>query len=272
MQSAFVNFNSSRIHYSYAGKGSRMLLCFHGYGETEESFHFLQPYLEHDYQIIAIDLPYHGKTKWKEGLKCSVTDLTAIINTIRIERSITSSSFTVMGFSLGGRLALSLLQETPDSIEKAVLLAPDGFTVNFWYWLATQTRVGNRLFKFTMRHVSWFKLLLKTGNTLKMVNPSVYKFTKHFIDDKQVRNDLYVRWTCMRKFRPELRIVKTMIVRYHMPVTLVYGEYDKIIRYEHGERFRSGIEPFCTVQVIASGHQVLHQKNAEVIVNALAIH
>lgn len=269
MQSAFITFNSSRIHYSYAGHGSKMLLCLHGYGESEENFHFLELYLEKDYQLVAIDLPFHGKTKWKEGLQCTVSDLITIINTIRIERSITASSYTLIGFSMGGRLALSLLQETPDSIEKVVLLAPDGLSVNFWYWLSTQTLIGNRLFRLTMRHAGWFKMLLNIGNTLKMVNPSVYKFTKHYIDDKQVRSDLYARWTCMRKFKPELTIVKTMIVRYHIPVTLIYGEYDKIIRYEHGEKFRYGIEPFCTLQVIASGHQVLHEKNVAAIASAL---
>jgi len=92
---------------------------------------------------------------------------------------------------------------------------------------------------------------------------------KAYINDKMVRLELYERWTCMRKIRPDLLAVKRIVSQYKIPVYLIYGNYDRIIRHERGEKFRRGIESFCTLQVIQSGHQLLKEKNAGLIIGLL---
>ena len=70
----------------------------------------------------------------------------------------------VLGFSLGGRIALSLYQAQPENVEKLILLAPDGLIVNFWYWFSTQTWIGNNIFSFSMKYPGWFFAFLKMVN------------------------------------------------------------------------------------------------------------
>src|SRR5438477_13115821 len=91
-----------------------------------------------------------------------------------------NDKITLMGFSLGGRMALALYEKMSPSVERLVLLAPDGLKVNFWYWLSTQTWIGNRLFLFTMNHPSWFFSFLKGLNKLKLVNVSIFKFVNYY--------------------------------------------------------------------------------------------
>ena len=271
MQTAFINYHSSQIHYSYSGSGEKLLLCLHGYGESEMSFRFLVKHLPANYRLLAIDLPFHGQTQWNEGFHFSTDDLLSIINSICLQHWGSTGQLTLAGFSMGGRVALGILEKIPAQTDKVLLLAPDGLTVNFWYRLATRTVIGNRLFHFTMQHPQWFLLLLKAGNTVGLINQSIYKFTRYYIHDKTVREELYNRWTCMRDVRPHLPAIKKSITRHGISVRLLYGKYDRIIRYERGEKFCGGIESFCTLRVIPTGHQVLQEKNAGVIIELLQL-
>ena len=273
MESFRFIFRNSTIGYCRFGSGPRPAFCFHGFGEDAASFNFLAKYAGNQYTFYSIDLPFHGETDWKEDLSFRDKDLLQIIEEIlKLENQQpvpSNQKLSLIGFSLGGRIALSLFQLIPGKIERLVLLAPDGLKINFWYWLATQTWAGNKFFHFTMKHPGWFFGFLKMMNKLKLVNSSVFKFVNFYIGDAEVRRLLYDRWTCMRKFRPEVNHIKYLIRRENCKVRLIYGEHDRIILSSVGERFRKGIEEQCLVSVIHSGHQVLHEKHIEEILPAL---
>ncbi|MBL7749136.1 MAG: alpha/beta hydrolase [Chitinophagaceae bacterium] len=266
-------YKSSRISYLRFGSGLKPVICFHGYGETAISFTFLDKYAGDRFTFFSIDLPFHGETNWQEGLTFSPEELTLMIRGILSENYqvpfLSISSFSLMGFSLGGRAALSLLQQLPASVDRLILLAPDGLKVNFWYWLATQSRIGNKFFSFTMKKPAWFFGLLKLLNKLNLVNTSIFKFVKYYIGDAEVRRLLYTRWTALRKLKPDLPDIKEKIRQYNIPVRLVYGKHDRIILPSVGEKFKQGIEKQCSLSIIHSGHQVLHEKHVEEILPAL---
>src|ERR1700754_5144428 len=100
MQSAFINFKQSRVHYSYFGGGSTVLLCLHGYGESEQSFHFLEKYLPTQFSIVAIDFPFHGKTEWKEAEPITTEDLVIMLEKISDVHQLNFTSFQLLGFSM----------------------------------------------------------------------------------------------------------------------------------------------------------------------------
>ena len=271
MYSFLLSYKSSQIGYHKFGTGPKTAFCFHGYGEQSSSFFFLEEYAGKEYTFFAVDLPFHGTTRWNEGLAFTVIDLTNIIHLVLEEYGFQkyAHNITLISFSLGGRIALSFFQSNPDKVEKIVLLAPDGLKMNFWYWLATQNLVGNRLFAFTMKHPGWFFGFLNILNKLKLVNASIYKFINYYIYDPQVRNDLYKRWTSLRKLKPNIPKIKTLIKQKKIPVRLLYGKHDRIILPERGKKFCKDIEEFCAISVIASGHQVLHEKHIHEILSAL---
>src|SRR5690606_35857699 len=133
-----------------------LVLCFHGYGETGKAFSFLEKAAADRYSFIALDLPYHGETEWREGLEFTTNDLLTIIQLIKKETGRADDHAILLGFSLGGRLALQLYEISPQTVNRIALLAPDGLKVNPWYWFATQTILGNRLFALTMQKPGWF--------------------------------------------------------------------------------------------------------------------
>ena len=108
-------------------------------------------------------------------------------------------------------------------------------------------------------------------NQTKWINQSIYKFVHFYIDDENVRRQLYQRWTGLRKIKPNLSKIKEKIREQKTPVRLIYGKYDRIILPVRGEKFCKGIEPYCNLKIIRSGHQVLHEKYAEEIMLAIIL-
>ncbi len=270
MEPQFINYKNSRIGWYCFGRGSKPVICFHGYGENAKAFSFLEKQAGNDFSFYAIDLPFHGKTEWNEGLNFQWEDLREIISEIaKDKKQISNNKITLLGFSLGGRIALSLYQAIPTQIEKVVLLAPDGLKVNFWYWLSTQTWIGNKLFYATMKNPGWFFSFLKLLNKTGIVNASIFRFVKYYIDNTEVRHELYNRWTSLRKLKPDSSIIKSFIKQHKTAFRFVYGKHDRIILSKIGEKFQQGIEDYCTVTVIESGHQVLHEKYTADIVAQL---
>jgi pimeloyl-ACP methyl ester carboxylesterase len=292
MQTGFFPLKNSRIHYHRWGMGPRLVFAFHGYGESSASFTFLGEAIGEDFTLVAIDLPFHGQTEWNDGLFFDPADLLFLLRAIeaalssphpvlpgaspsprpdiRVPAAPYLSGWWLLGYSMGGRIALQLLQDNPQLIDKLVLLAPDGLKLNRWYWLATQTRFGNSLFRATMRQPGWFFLLLRSGHVLSLVNPSIYKFTVQYIHDDRVRQELYTRWTTMRGFRPRLAAIAAIIRERQLPVRLVYGSYDRIIRRESAEKFRKrGIDATCHLTLLPAGHQLLQPQYLGILLSEL---
>jgi pimeloyl-ACP methyl ester carboxylesterase len=268
-QPQLLLYKNSEIIYSVFGRGTKPVLCFHGYGENSNSFSFLENYAGEKFCFIAIDLPYHGKTNWREQ-DFTPGDLLTIANQVLAGCGFSvNTKCILMGFSLGGRMALTVYQSLPSSFERLVLLAPDGMKVNFWYWLSTQTGLGRSLFSFTMKNPGWFFGFLKTLNALGLVNRSIFKFVNYYIGDAKVRQELYDRWTILRKIKPDLKAIKQLIKQNNTQARLIYGKHDRIILPNAGQRFCNGIESNCRISIIHSGHQVLHENHVAEILPSL---
>lgn len=270
-----LTYKNSQISYYRFGSGPGLALCFHGYGEDGSMYQFFEKYAGDRFTLYAIDLPFHGNTTWKEGLNFTHTDLQQIIHDILLENDVifnkegSAPKLSLIGFSLGGRIALSLYQAWPGIIEKLVLLAPDGLKVNFWYRLATRTWAGKKLFALTMKYPGWFFGLLRLLNKLKLVNSSIFKFVSYYIGNTTARRQLYERWITLRRLKPKRKHIKAFIRQNKTPVELIYGQHDRIILPIRGEKFREGIEEYCKLSVINSGHNVLNEKHAERLTEAL---
>lgn len=265
MEKAFITYKQSTLAYYKYGQGKKWLFCFHGYGETGETFAFLEPHLGADYTLLALDLPFHGATEWNEGLLFTSSDLWSIIN--QITESL-HQHISLTGYSMGGRVALKLLSDNINRIDKVALIAPDGLHGNIWHWLATQTLLGNQLFGFTMKHPNWFFKLMQLSSTLKLINKSIFNFAHYYLDDSNQRMDLYSRWTTMRKFKLNLYLLRKNIHNNRKKVVLFFGKHDRIILTSKGKKFQRGLQDFIVINELEAGHQLLKEKYAAEIAAA----
>lgn len=264
MQQLSLAYKSSIINYYVFGNGTKTLFCLHGYGEEGTSFEFLEKHLDKIYTLYAIDFPIHGKTVWKEKQPFAANDLFAIMQTIHPHQN---KKFSLLAYSMGGRAALDLLENFSDNVERVVLVAPDGLFLNIWYWITTQTSLGNKAFDYTMDKPGWFFSLVNISGKLRIINKSIIKFVYHYLDDREQRLLLYKRWTCMRKVKPNLLIIKKICAEKNIHLNFLFGKYDRIILSKRAAIFQNAKN--ITITIIESGHQLLKEKHAKHIVALL---
>lgn len=265
METYFIPYRNSSIHYYRFGQGPRWLFCFHGYGEDGASFELLKPLLGDAYTVIAIDSPFHGRTDWQDGLLFDTSDLIAILNLIRPP----AEPISLLGYSMGGRVALQLIESMTHEVKKVVLVAPDGLHKNKWQWLSTRTSIGKRLFAYTMRTPYLMFGLMGLAGKLGLYNKSLLKFVHYYLDDAEQRSLLYHRWTTMRKFRPHLGLLKQIIIKNKIPVRMLFGRFDRVILAKYAFHFSKEAESYIQVTEIEAGHQLLREKYAPLIAELL---
>lgn len=259
MQSHYITYKNSTIHYAQFGTGPKLLFCFHGYGRESYTFSILEKKLGRLYTIIAIDIPYHGLTKWQEELSFKPENLVQFLLQIRSKLQKENIRFSILGFSMGGRIALYLTQLLADKVEKLILLAPDGLQFNLLRFVASETWLGNKIFNYTIYHPKWLFSLIDKAEKRKIIHSNVADFALYFINDEKNRTLLYQRLISIKDFKASIGRLKRLIRKYKIPVRMMFGRYDKIIPYAGGEKFKEGIEEFVSMKIVDSGHHLLSE-------------
>lgn len=256
MPGHFIKHNNSTLHYRVFGNGPKLLFCFHGYGRDSYTFEFLSKQLGGRYKLVALDAPHHGHTQWDDP-EFHPKDLVTLVDKIRALLQVANEKISLLGFSMGGRIALHLLQIIPSQIERIVLLAPDGLRTRSWLWLTTHTWAGSRLFDYTVHHPNWFLRLTRFLQRRGTITKNVSNFVHYYLEDQEERMRLYGRWIIMKKFKPHSSSLKKIIAKHNIKVRMLFGSYDRIIHYASGQQFLKRIEEYATVRIVEAGHDLL---------------
>ena len=256
-----LTYKNSTIHYQCFGAGAPVV-CLHGFGLDSSYFSHLSNFIP-NHCFIAFDLPFHGSTDWNDGKYCNPEQLRDIILNCP---EIGTKPFILLGYSIGGRLALTILPYFAERIIRLILLAPDGFYVHPAYWFATHTKFGNNMLKRVTSNPKRFLELLNFTQSKSLLPKSSLKFTKSVLENNNLRQTLYNAWTGFSQFKPDIKKLIQLINANQLPVMLVYGKFDSTIKMAPGRVFHQKV-PSSTLLVLETGHQLLHVKNASYLVD-----
>ena len=254
-QSGYISLENGSLHYLKMGEGKRVLLAFHGYANNADLFYPFEKYLESDFSIISIDLPHHGESKWKDGLLLQKNDLIRIVQWAMSEYKV--EKISLIGYSLGGRVCLTITELLPEKIDSVVLIASDGLVFNPLYYFVTKTFIGKKLFRRFLSKPKVYLDFFKWLNKKNLINRSKYKFAKYYLGSDADREFLLKVWPDMSLIVPDRRKLKKRIRQHHIPVFIFMGSYDKIIPLPNAYRFKKGLE---SVQLLTleKGHRVFY--------------
>ena len=114
------------VHVRDTGPRDAPALVFlHGFGSSLHTWESWAGPLSHDYRVIRLDLPGFGLTgpdptaDYSDSRGLQV--LAAVLDGLGLARA------TLIGNSLGGKLAWMFAARYPERVEKLVLISPDGF-------------------------------------------------------------------------------------------------------------------------------------------------
>ena len=121
-----VQVDGLTIHYQDTGpRDAPVLVLLHGFGSSLQTWDVWAAKLELNYRVIRLDLPGFGLTgpsplhDYSEAN--DLATLTHFVDKLGV------SSFSVIGHSMGGKMAWGLAAAKPDRVKALVLMAPDGF-------------------------------------------------------------------------------------------------------------------------------------------------
>jgi len=255
----YITSGEEQLHYLQWGTGPRLLLAFHGYETDAWIFQDFVPHLVAEYTIIAIDLPHHGHTKWPGQKAWQTADLLATVRELMKLHHVEKVS--LLGYSIGGRVCLSVLEGMPVSIDKVLLMATDGLAINFYFNFFTRTILGRKMFSHMLGKPDGYLALVDWMKKNKLVHESRHKFVMHFLQNEQKRKILLNAWPAMRDLMPEPNLVRKLIKKHHIPVSIFMGEYDKVMPPALAHRFAEGLDT-VQVHVLNKGHHIFDHENA----------
>lgn len=243
MPSKFFHFNNSVLHYTTLGNGPKNLLMFHGFGQDNSSFRALSGVLSNEYTAYVFDLYFHGQSTWGHGEKPVEkahwkSTLNEFLKSNQIE------TFSVAGFSLGGKFALATVEAFPERTKGIILLAPDGIKTSFWYSLATYPLLFRKIFRSMIDHPDRFYAVLKMLHAWNLVDKGVLKFAEFQMNSEEKRKRVYYSWVVFRRLRFNLDEVASLINKHKIQITIIVGQFDKVIQPKNMERFLSRLHHY----------------------------
>jgi pimeloyl-ACP methyl ester carboxylesterase len=261
----FKNKQSS-VHAIRFGVGAKLLICFHGFGQDADAFTVLDPALSKRYKIVSIDLPFHGDTEWKRGEIFLKTDLKELL--IQILELENKQRFSLMGYSLGGKIVLTAVTLFASAIDEIFLIAPDGVKISGWYKFAVYNRWGQRSFSRFVKKPELLFSVARILNRFKLVGDSSFKFLQVQTDTETKRQKVYDVWLTLRDFQFSLHEVKESLNQYEIKSFLFIGKYDRLITTTMAKTFFTGLN-HCKPLLLESGHNLMSPWLNKTITQAL---
>lgn len=116
-----MNIENYQFHYSFTGNSNKPLIVFlHGFMGNIHEFDEAISLLYDEFYYLTIDLPGHGKTQVLGSDECYTMANTAQALINLLDQLKISQCFLV-GYSMGGRLALYLTLHFPERFPQVVL-------------------------------------------------------------------------------------------------------------------------------------------------------
>lgn len=243
--------NNAEISYYVSGKGEEILLAFHGYGQSAMVYSNLASALP-QYTIYSFDLFFHGISEWKSQNNILTPEVWRQLLQLFLQKE-QINDFSLLGFSLGGKVVMATYILYAPKVKNLYLLAPDGVTLSSWYILATQLQIGRKFFHFLIKNADFSAKMIDVLQYARLIHRKIGRFVKREMATEAQRNRVYNTWLLYRGLNTNLQSIIQCLTQGKQPVEIYIGKYDQVIHKKHVlPLFQEGIH--YSYEVLPSGH------------------
>jgi pimeloyl-ACP methyl ester carboxylesterase len=238
-----------RLHVRDSGsKDLPVVIMLHGFGS---SLHTWEPWaraLQDDYRIIRFDLPGSGLSEPDPG--GDYTDartmqvLTALMNRLGVARA------SLVGNSIGGRIAWTFAALNSERVAKLVLISPDGFeSPGFAYGRTPKVPVLVKLMQYVLpKPLLRMNLEAAYGDPASLTDATLDRYYELMLAPG-VRGAMIARLEQSVREDPE-----PLLRRIRAPVLLVWGEKDAMIPFSNAADYARVLPESCLASFPTLGH------------------
>jgi pimeloyl-ACP methyl ester carboxylesterase len=224
------------------------LILLHGFGS---SLHTWEPWaraLDRTYRVIRFDFPGSGlSAPDPTGSYADVRSmqlLAALMDTLRVTRA------TVIGNSMGGRIAWSFAARYPERVDKLVLISPDGFaSPGFEYGTPAEVPLALPLMRYAMP-TSMFRMSLEPAYAdQRALTDSLATRYYDLMLAPGARDAMLqrLRQTILTDPVPRLRQIQA-------PTLLLWGQQDAMIPFSNAADYMKALPHATLVPLPNVGH------------------
>lgn len=270
LHSEFVQLGRLRAHHTHGGHGAPVVFI-HGLGSSG----YMEWRLNLEefagrHRVFAPDLPGYGRTD-KPRVRYTIPYFARFIQRYMEDRRIRSA--TVVGASLGGRVALEVALQSPALVRKLVLVntlglgRPQVRMTQFAYGLVTLPRVGEAAMRFAGDALRWAspRLVRRVAGRYAGVSSDLDRaMDDEYLEDLREMyavegfRDAYLS-TLRSLIHPRALLgghhdVSERLNELKIPVQLIWGADDPLFPVAHAERAVTLIERSRLAVIQGAGH------------------
>ena len=247
--SAFPEVAGLRLHVRDTGpRDAHSVIMLHGLGS---SLHTWEPWAEalsDRYRVIRYDLPGFGLTGADPTGDYSDARAEAVLAALMDRLGVRKAS--LIGNSMGGKLAWQFAADHPDRVDKLVLISPDGFaSPGFEYGKEPKIPAVARVLPYTLpTFLLRMNLAPAYGDPTRLTEDTVRRY-RDLMLAPGVRQALLDRTAQVRLQPPE-----PMLRRIQAPTLLVWGEKDALIPFSNAQGYQNAMPHARLVSFPGLGH------------------
>ena len=247
--SRFVEAARVRLHVRDTGrKDAPAVLLLHGFGASLHTWEDWARLLEADFRVVRLDLPGFGLTgpaptgDYTDARTAQV--LAALLDRLGIARA------SLVGSSMGGRIAWFFAAEEPERVDRLVLMAPDGFAgPGREYGKKPRVPFVARLLPFVLPDRLLRPMLARAYGDPGTLTEGVYARYRAMLLAPGVRRAILARVGQGVLADPE-----PILRRIRAPTLLVWGEKDALVPFGNAADYARVLPDSATVSFPDLGH------------------
>lgn len=242
------------------------ILAFHGFGRFAEDFEVFTRLLKPGQAIFSFHLFQHGNSVFPperialESLKIEEHRMIiqAICDYLKID------TFHLLGYSLGGKVALKTIELYPEKVRGLLLVAPDGIKINYFYKFVSGTRMGRYIYGGLVNNPKPLFVITDGLRSMRLLSKKLHRFVYYHMENYERRKLVGEVWMIYRFLEPNIAEIQRVINSQKINTTLIYGKYDSVIQAKQGVKMNSGLEQ-DSLHILESGHLLLQESTVEYI-------
>jgi pimeloyl-ACP methyl ester carboxylesterase len=238
-----------RLHVRDDGpKSAPAIIMIHGFGSSLQTWEPWAKSLEATFRVIRFDLPGSGLSA--PDPNGDYTDARTISVLLALMDRLGVAKASLIGNSIGGRIAWTFAAEHPDRVDKLVLISPDGFaSPGFEYGKAPKVPAALGFMRYVLP-----KSLLRANLKPAYGDPSA-------LTDQTVTryHDLMlapgVRQALLSRMKETVLVDPVPLLRrIKAPVLLLWGERDGMIPFSNARAYLQTLPNARLVALPTLGH------------------
>lgn len=264
-----INISIGEISY-YENRQNKhekpSVILLHGFGAYKENWIRFARQFKHDFHVVVVDLPGHGKSVQTMELDYSLPNQVAWVNELTVKLGI--EKFHMAGNSMGGAITALYAAKYPQKVVSATLLDPAGVHK---YRSVMQDLLDkgvnplvvedhedfNKLMNFALEQppfVPW-PITVISAQRAKKLKPL---HDKLWVDMSAHQNEYFIN----------------ALQTIEVPVQVQWGEQDRVLNYKNMEVFESLIKNVNTHVWPQVGHAPMVEipkKSAQLMLKNMAL-